>query len=143
MQSNRRPIPPGIEVRHRRGCSFFEDPEACSCKPGYRAEVYIARAGRKKRRTFQTIAAAKAWRSDAQSALRNGLLATARSVRFADFVETFLAGAAEGVIRDRSGERYKPSTIKGYAEAFNLRLIPALGQRQLDAVARPDLQLVI
>jgi integrase len=48
-----------------------------------------------------------------------------------------------GRIRTRSGERYKPSTIAGYEAALRMRVLPALGDRQLDTVERRDLRLLV
>src|SRR4051812_4882042 len=112
MQGNRT-VPTGIEERHRKGCGTA-DGTRCTCSPAYRAEVYSAREGRRIRKTFPTLAAAKVWRSDAQSQLRQGLLRTAPSVRFQDAIDQFLANVAIGVARTRSGDPYKPSTVRGY-----------------------------
>ena len=128
MQTHRRSIPAGIEVRHRTGCASGAG-RRCNCKPGYRAEVYSARERRRIRQTFKTLAAAKAWRADAQGEVRRGRLRAAPTITFAAAADRFLAGAREGVIRTRSGDAFKPSTIKGYEEALNLRLLPALGPR--------------
>jgi hypothetical protein len=42
-------------------------------------------------------------------------------------VTAWLAGAADGSIRDRSGDVYKPSFVRGYEQALRLRVLPVLG----------------
>ncbi len=57
--------PNGIRARHRSGCRA-PDSGRCNCKPAYEAFIYLAREKRKVRKTFPSMAEAKAWRSDAQ-----------------------------------------------------------------------------
>jgi hypothetical protein len=65
----------GIRVRHSRSCPANEG-GTCThgrrdgCRPAFEAWVYSKRDGKKIRRTFPTLAAAKGWRADASSALR-------------------------------------------------------------------------
>ena len=59
----------GIEVRHQRMCPTKHG-RRCTCKPTYRAEAFSVIENRRVRKTFQSLAAAKAWRADAQSALK-------------------------------------------------------------------------
>ena len=42
-------------------------------------------------------------------------------------------------MRNRSGDRYKPSVIRGYDEALRLRLLDELGSVRLSEVSRADL----
>jgi len=44
----------------------------CSCRPSYEASVYVARDRRKLRKTFPTLAEARAWRHDVASEVRIG-----------------------------------------------------------------------
>ena len=142
MQTNRRPAHAGIEVRHKRACASHRG-RRCSCRPGYRAEVYSARQRRRIRKTFPTLAAAKAWRADAQSQVRSGRLRAARSQTLREAADVFLTGAREGSITCRSGEPYKPSTIRGYDEALRLRVLPALGANRLSEITHRDLRLYV
>jgi integrase len=63
----------GIEVRHSRSCPARQDGR-CGCKPTYQAQVWSPRDSKAIKRTFPTLAAAKLWRSDAQSSLRKGTM---------------------------------------------------------------------
>jgi len=48
--------------------------------------------------------------------------------------------AAEGTVRNRSGDRYRPSALRGYAQALRNRTLAELGGARLSEVARADLQ---
>jgi integrase len=54
--------------------------------------------------------------------------------------ERFMDGARKGTIRNRSGDRFKPSTIRGYEAALRLHLLPSLETVRLSEVQRNDLQ---
>jgi integrase len=58
----------------------------------------------------------------------------------AEAAEAWLVGARAGQVRNRSGDPYKPSAIRAYAAALELRVLPALGDRRLQDVRRADLQ---
>ena len=60
---SKRTTPTGIRARHSRTCGVVEGGR-CNCRPSYEAFVFSQRDGRKIRKTFQTLAAAKAWRAD-------------------------------------------------------------------------------
>jgi integrase len=132
----------GIEIRHRKGCATERD-RRCNCQPGYRAEVFDARSGRKIRRTFPTPDEAKRWRADTESALRDGRLLANRPVTFRKVADAFLTGIRDGSIRNRSGDPYKPGVIREYERALRLRLLPALGAHKLADIRRADLQRLV
>jgi integrase len=54
--------------------------------------------------------------------------------------QAWLAGAADGSIRTRSGDRYKPSALRGYEQALRTRILPELGPAKLSEVGRADVQ---
>lgn len=54
--------------------------------------------------------------------------------------ERWLRGICDGSIRNRSGDVFKPSTIRGYEEALRLRVLPALGSFRLAELDRFDVQ---
>jgi integrase len=49
-------------------------------------------------------------------------------------------GAVKGTIRNRSGDRYKPSAIRGYNQGMRLRVLPEFGPVRLSDLDRIDLQ---
>jgi len=132
----------GIEVRHSRRCGSARGTQ-CSCSPTYRAQVFSRRENRTIRKTFESHAEAKAWRSDAQVALRRGTLTGAKSATLHDAATAWLAGAASGAVRNRSGDVYKPSTIRGYEQALRIRVLPDLGPIALSEVQRAELQAFV
>ena len=132
----------GIRRRHSAGCPALErPPRRCRCAAGWEAAVYDD-AGNKVRRSFPTRAAALAWRSDALSARsRGGFRAPSkRTVREAG--DDLIDGMGSGRVRTRSGDRYKPSVIRGYAQALRLRIYPELGGARLSDVKRRDVQRI-
>jgi integrase len=129
----------GIEVRHSTTCRNAEGGR-CTCAPKYRAQVWSERDHRKIRRSFSTLSEAKAWRVDGQAAIRSGALRAPTALKLADAAAAWLGGARAGAIRNRSGDRYKPSTIRGYEQALRLRLIPEFGPISVSTIGRGDLQ---
>ncbi len=47
---------------------------------------------------------------------------------------------ADGSIRTRSGDAYKPSALRGYEQALRTRILPELGAAKLSEVGRTDVQ---
>ncbi|MDQ4026196.1 MAG: N-terminal phage integrase SAM-like domain-containing protein [Actinomycetota bacterium] len=58
----------------------------------------------------------------------------------AEAAEAWVAGVRDGSIRNRSGDRYKPSAIRGYERSLRLRILPELGHLRVSAVRRRDVQ---
>jgi len=57
-----------------------------------------------------------------------------------DVADQWLADAGAGLVRNRSGDPYKPSALRGYEQALRTHLLPSIGGARLDDVRRPDLQ---
>src|SRR3954454_8451503 len=106
----------GITVRHGQRC---ETPSGgrCTCHPSYRPEVWSPRDGKKIRTTCRTLAQARAWRTSAKAELRRGVLRVPDPLTLAEAADSWIVGARAGAIRTRSGDPYKPSSIRGYEEA--------------------------
>src|SRR5947209_91899 len=139
MQAKRRPAHAGIAVRHRKRCAAREGGR-CSCQPSYQAQVWSPRDGTPIRKTFPTLAAAKAWRADAQVAVRRGTMRTATQTTLREAADAWLEGARSGAIRNRSGDLYKPSAVRGYGASLRRYILPEFGARKLSAIARADVQ---
>lgn len=74
-------------------------------------------------------------------ALRRGRrLPGERGDALAAVCEEWLELARSGVVRNRSGERYKPSAVRGYELALRRRVLPTLGGEPVAEVRRVDLQ---
>jgi integrase len=134
---------PGITTRHARSCPAHHDAEArCGCTPTYQAHVWIAREGKRKRKTFSKLAEAKTWRQDALPAIRRGTMRAPSTMTLRQAWEAWEAGAKNGTIRTRSGDVYKPppSALRGYEQAMRLRILDDLGALKLSDVSRLQLQ---
>lgn len=97
----------------------------------YMAHVWDARAQKRVRKTFSTLAAAKGCRADATAQMRQGVSCAPSTSTVAQAGDAWLSGARDGSIRNRSGDVYKPSAIRGYEQALRLRLLNDFGGRKL------------
>jgi hypothetical protein len=139
------PLGTGRRVRNTKSCAS-RNGRRCSCQPTYRAVVVLGRSGHKRRRkseSFPTIDAAQRWQRDAQIAIEHGRLRAAEPITLREATRRYLSGAEDGTIRNRSGDVYKPSALRGIEQAFRLRLVRDLGVRQLADVRRADLQQLV
>jgi integrase len=96
---------PGIRTRHSRLCRSAEGGR-CNCTPTYEAWVWSKRDGRKIRRAFTgpgALAAAKGWRADASTQVRDRKLRAPSTRTLRQEVDEWLAGARSGEIRNRRG----------------------------------------
>jgi integrase len=132
----------GITVRHSKLCPAASG-GTCTCSPSFRAEVYDVRADRKLRKTFRSLAAAKAWRAEAQVAIRKGQLTAQLTPTVREAAAAWLVGARAGAARNRSGDVFKPSAIRNYEQAFRLRIDPVFGAVRLADIRRGDLQAFV
>jgi integrase len=129
----------GISERHARSCAA-RGGGRCGCTPTWQAQVWDARAGKRITRSFTTITAARRWRQDAASALRAGTLTADRGPTIEQASDAWLEAARAGIARNRSGEPYKPSAIRGYEQNLRKRVYPELGHERLREVTLPQLQ---
>jgi integrase len=98
----------GITKRHSTGCPGREG-ERCNCNAGWEASVWSQRDGKKIRKTFPAASAAKSWRADAVTALERGGLRAPKPTTVQEARVEWYEGAKAGTIRNKSGNRYKPS----------------------------------
>lgn len=129
----------GIRKLHSAKCAS-RGGGRCGCQGGYEASVYSSRDGRKIRKTFPTITAAKAWRVDALAGVRRGSVRAPRPATVRDAAKELLRGMESGIVRTRSGDVYKPSAVRSYEAALRVHVLPELGPRKLADVQRRDVQ---
>ncbi|HVC07160.1 MAG TPA: tyrosine-type recombinase/integrase [Solirubrobacterales bacterium] len=129
----------GIRRRHSVNCPAL-DGGRCRCKAGFEASVFLAREGRKVRKTFEKEGEAKAWRAEATTAAAAGKLRSAPRLSVNDAAWLWLEGAHKGAVRDRSGSVYKPGTLREYERSLRLRVLPEFGSVRLGELRRADLQ---
>jgi integrase len=136
---------PGIDVRHSRRCPSrsggeCDEGKRGGCTPSYQAHVWDRATKTRVRKTFETRAAALAWREDSRNALRKGrsLAQSKRTLREAS--EEFLAKAEAGEIVSRYRTPYKPSVTRGYRHDLEHHVLPDLGAYKLGDLRRRDFQ---
>src|SRR5829696_2823504 len=129
----------GIRTRHGRSCRS-RDGGRCNCTPSYEAWVYSKRDDKKIRKTFKTLAEAKAWRTDAGSAVRQRVLRAPSKVTLAEAASEWLERAQAGRIRSRSGARYKPGTLRRYEQVLRLHVLDGIGAHRLADISHFDLR---
>ena len=139
--------PEGIIARHSLGCparwSSGPNKGPCRCTPRYQAQVWSPHDRKRVSRTFPNLAAAKAWRHDASVALRRGALVVGRGAQLREAAADWLEAAEAGLVRNRSGDPYKPSALRGYEQGLRKRILPALGDKRLSEIRRSDLQRLV
>jgi integrase len=113
-----RPRHTGIVVKHRAGCASAIGGR-CNCRRVYQASVWSARDQRRIRKHFDTLAAARAWRADSYGRLRRREWRAPTPMTLARASELWLIGARAGAIHTRSGDPYKPSTLRSYDLALH------------------------
>lgn len=132
----------GIVKRHSKLCRG-RNGQGCNCVVSYEAWVFSSRDGRKIRRTFTSYAEARSWRADAKRQIDQGALRAPAQQTLRETAMAWLAGAERGEVRNRSGEPYKPSTLRGYRQALEERVLPLIGGERLSAITTYDLQLLV
>ena len=130
----------GIAARHSRSCRS-RDEKPCNCSPSW--QVTVGRGRGRRYRTFTTRNEAKAWRAEATVALNKGTVKAPTKVTVTDAWEKTRAGMRDGTVRNRSGDLYKPSAIRGYETSMRKRVLPDLGPRKLSEVRRVHVQAMV
>ena len=78
------------------------------------AQAYDPHTRKRIGKVFDSVAAAKRWKRDTESALEKGQIRVGESPSLKTAASEFMLGAGGGTIRSRSRERYRPSTLRGY-----------------------------
>jgi integrase len=131
----------GIEVRHKKACAS-RDGRRCNCQPAYQASVWSARESKRIRKTFRTLAEARAWRSETQTGVRRGTVRAPANMAVQEAADELVAGMKAGRVRNRSGDLYKPSAIRSYEAALRDHIVPRLGRVRLADVQHRDVQRI-
>jgi integrase len=92
----------GIRVRHARSCRSREGAR-CNCRPRTRRGSTRSANDKKIRKTFKSLAEARSWRADAESAVRKQTLRAPSKLTVRQAAEDWLEGARADAIRNRSG----------------------------------------
>jgi integrase len=135
----------GIAVKHRAGCAT-ERGARCNCRRVYQAAVWSARDAKRIRKHFDLLGEAKSWRAESYGKLRRREMRAPSAMTFGEAAVLWLLGARSGAIRTRSGDRYKPSTIRSYELALcgpqqgKGGLLREFGHLKLSEVSLDDVQ---
>jgi integrase len=134
----------GIDVVHQRHCPAKPKGSTarCKCQPSYRVQVWDPRAGKLQRKTLRVKAEAISWRDDLRVAVRSGTVRPQSRTTCQQAADVLVAGMRDGTVLTRSGERYKPSAVRGYEIGWE-RVKADLGHLKLGEVARRDVQRVV
>ena len=87
----------GISVRHRQGCAAPST--LCRCRPAFQAQVFSPRDGRTIRKSFASLAEARAWRADTHGALRKGTMRAPTRTTLEEAGDEWLVAAKAGIAR--------------------------------------------
>jgi hypothetical protein len=79
----------------------------------YEASVWNARENKRLRKSFGSLREAKDWRAETRLAVNTDTTSTATQATLREAWNEWLEGAESGLIRTRSGDRYKPSALHG------------------------------
>lgn len=145
MSTKNSKTPPGIAPRHSKRCMSRQG-QRCDCAPTWQAWVWDPRARAKIKTTRATKTEAKLWRQDALVAVRGGELRAGPAPgagTVAAALDELVDGMRAGIVLDRSGRRYRPVTIRGYASDIRTTLTPALGHLRVAEVRRSDIQRLV
>lgn len=132
----------GVRKRHSAGCPALAGGR-CKCRAGWEASVYSRRDGKKIRKRFPRETEARSWRAEAKRALDHGTLRAPTKTTLREAAEEWLAGAELGEVTNRSGQPYKPSTLRGYRRDLDEHVLPEVGNRKLSALTTSELQELV
>jgi integrase len=108
----------------------------------YRGVINTKATGKQNGPWCPTNAEAKAWRVKALGEAQAGTRRRSSGVTLREVWEDFYAAAKAGTATNRSGDPFRPSTLRGYERAWR-RVDPELGAHRLDAIRRADLQALV
>jgi hypothetical protein len=112
-------LPEGVRLRHRKACATRSS-KRCSCEPYYEASVGLGLRGERRSKSFSTAREARDWRIGmlAASHRRRRLAASRDTLR--DAAEAYVDGMRSGMIKNRSGDVYKPKVARDYESTLRL-----------------------
>ena len=131
----------GITIRHHRQCPT-RDGGKCGkpCTPAYESWVWDRRERKKIAKRFASLTEAKNWRGDAVPAARKGAIRATSRETLREAWGTWLEKAKAGEVRQRGGDEYKPSTLRGYEHDVKKYVLDDLGDVRLTDIRANDVQ---
>lgn len=149
--------PEGVEVRHSRHCpnSGQRRVECQHCAPSFRASIYDPsiertdnagrhiRGGYRKSPSSKRLADVRAWQTEVAYGIQRGTLGTPSTTTVQQAWDKWIAGVRSGSIRNRNGDTFKPSVVRGYEGSMKLHVLPLVGARKLSDLKRRHVQEVV
>src|SRR4051812_46186372 len=87
----------GVTVRHARHCPSAAG-GLCGCRPAFQAQVFSPRDHRTIRKSFPTLADARAWRATTQTQVRQQTLRAPTRITLEQAAERWLDAAKAGAV---------------------------------------------
>ena len=129
----------GIYKVHARGCSGG----TCRCEVAFQAMVYSARDNKTIRKHFPSQKEAEIWRGELRGAVERREVRAPSKVTVTEAADALLEAMRDGTLKNRSGHRYRPSTIRRYELSIRRHVLPELGRRRLADVDRSRVKALI
>jgi integrase len=105
----------------------------------WQALIYDARTKRRKRKHFRTLAEARAWRQESQSAIRRGEVRLSTAPTLRDACEAMIEGMRSGAIPARGGHAYRAAVVRKYEATLRTYVLDDLGSRRVNEITHVDL----
>jgi integrase len=105
----------------------------------WQAEVFDTRTGQRIRKHHRTLAEARAWRQDAQRAVRRGEMRLTAAPTLREASAELIDGMASGAIPARGGRPYRASVVRKYEAILELYVLDDLGARRVNTITHIDL----
>ena len=105
----------------------------------WQAEVFDQRTNRRRRKHFRTLAEARAWRREAQTAVQQGTVRITTTPSLRDACAALIEGMESGAIPARGGQPYRAAVIRKYASTLRLYVLDDLGALSVNEVTHVDL----
>ncbi|HEY0390994.1 MAG TPA: tyrosine-type recombinase/integrase [Solirubrobacterales bacterium] len=137
-------MPKGITPRHARTCSKKNGGERCTCLPTYQAQAWAPGTGRRgATKTFPRIGEAEDWLAEKKLEIRRGSFRPGRQVTLRVAFDELFADMRAGIVRNRSGETYKPGVIREYERDARNHILPLFGSAKPGDIRGADVQRLV
>lgn len=139
-------MPKGISPRHARTCSISKSGERCTCTPSHQAQVWDPATQRRISKTFtgeDSEQEAIDWRAEKKLEIRRGTFRPGRQVTIRVAFEELFADMHAGIVRNRSGEQFKPGVIREYERDARNHILPVFPSAKPGDIRGADVQRLV
>jgi integrase len=103
------------------------------------AEAYDGRTRRRKRKQFRTLAEARVWRQEMQTAIRKGEVRVTVAPTLREACADLVDGMRSGAIPARGGQPYRAAVVRKYESTLRVYVLDDLGGRRVNDISHVDL----